>query len=113
MGLMATGGTLPKGETKLSKVAPSTKSWPQAAHSPDKASVQRAAERLNEDPSLVQRRLKFKVHQKTGEVFVQVTNAQTGKVLATIPSEAVLDLQARFRSQSKDDVPPLLVDTAG
>jgi uncharacterized FlaG/YvyC family protein len=40
--------------------------------------------------------LKFHVHEETGQIFVQVIAKEDGKVIREIPSEALLDLEARI-----------------
>jgi uncharacterized FlaG/YvyC family protein len=112
-GALPMGESSSRGDWSLHKAASPTKSaksWSEATDSPSKASIKGAAARLGEDPSFIQRTLKFKVHQETGEVFVQITNSQTGKVLTTTPSESVLDLHARFRVPLRERALPVLVD---
>ena len=42
------------------------------------------------------RGLKFHIHQDTGHVMVQVIAKEDGRVIREIPSEALLDLEARI-----------------
>ena len=108
-GAILGGRLVPTGEVNPKTVTPSTRVWPEPRQSADKAALQRAADRVNQAPVMVQRRLRFRVHEETGEVILDVMNADTGKVLSTIPPEALLDLEARLRTMSEDS-PSLLID---
>jgi flagellar protein FlaG len=46
------------------------------------------------------RGLKFNIHGGTGRIFVQVIAKEDGKVIREIPSEALLDLEARIEEMT-------------
>ncbi len=54
-------------------------------------------ERINELVQSFQRHLHFEIHDKTGIMFVRVTDAREGKVLRELPMKEVLDTLARIQ----------------
>ena len=54
-------------------------------------------ERINELVQSFQRHLHFEVHDKTGIMFVRVTDAKEGKILRELPMKEVLDTLARIQ----------------
>ena len=55
--------------------------------------ARRVVERLLEES---RRRLRFRVHEATGRIWVQVIDQQTNEVVREIPPERYLDLVARI-----------------
>jgi flagellar protein FlaG len=53
-------------------------------------------ESLHSYSESVQRGLKFHIHEDTGQVVVQVIAKEDGRVIREIPSEELLDLEARI-----------------
>jgi len=45
------------------------------------------------------RNLKFRIHDETHSVLVQVLNAETNEVIREFPSEQILDMVAMFQKQ--------------
>ena len=67
--------------------------------------VEKAAEKLNRLMGIIDRRLEFSVHEKSGQLMVKVIDQTTGDVLDEIPSKRALDILSSF-----DDLVGLLVD---
>ena len=53
------------------------------------------AEALDSYVQSIQRDLKIQIHEETGNIMVQVTSHESGKVIREIPPEALLDMAAR------------------
>jgi flagellar protein FlaG len=51
----------------------------------------------NENFERLNRRLRFRVHEGTGELMVQIVDRGTGDVLRTNPPEEFLDLAVRMK----------------
>lgn len=71
----------------------------------NKQDVEKLAERLNRVMGLIEKRLKFTVHDKSKTVQVKVIDQQTGEVLDEIPPKRLLDLMSSFQ-----DLTGLFVD---
>lgn len=52
--------------------------------------------KLNESASMVQKKLKYKIHDETDRLMVQVLDMETSKVIKEIPPEKVLDMVAKI-----------------
>ena len=59
--------------------------------------LRKVNERINELVQSFQRHLHFEVHDKTGIMFVRVTDAKEGKILRELPMKEVLDTLARIQ----------------
>ncbi len=62
----------------------------------DTEAVQGAIDQLNNVMDAMNKDLRFKIHDGTDEVYVEVVSPETGETLHTIPSESVLKFQERF-----------------
>lgn len=71
----------------------------------NKQEVEKLAERLNRVMGLIEKRLQFKVHDKSKMIQVKVIDQQTGEVIDEIPPKRLLDLMSSFQ-----DVTGLFVD---
>lgn len=58
--------------------------------------VKRMAEMMNESARWAHKRLRFRVHDETERVMVQVIDGETDEVIREIPPEEVLDLVSRI-----------------
>ena len=58
--------------------------------------VKRMAEMMNESARWAHKRLRFRVHEDTERLMVQVIDAETDEVIREIPPSEVLDLVARI-----------------
>jgi flagellar protein FlaG len=76
-----------------------------------KGKLEEALAGVNSDPAIIEKRLHFKIHDATGNLFVEITNADTGKVLGQIPPKELLDLQARLKAADSPAPEGLLVDS--
>ncbi|NLI94162.1 MAG: flagellar protein FlaG [Peptococcaceae bacterium] len=58
--------------------------------------VEKAAEKLNRLMGLIEKRMKFEIHEKTNRVMVKIIDEQSGEVLTEIPPKKVLDMLSSF-----------------
>lgn len=58
--------------------------------------VEKAAEKLNRLMGIVDKRLEFRVHEKSHRVMVKIVDQETGDVLDEIPPERILDILSSF-----------------
>jgi flagellar protein FlaG len=58
--------------------------------------VNSIAEAMDSYVQSIQRDLKIQVHEETGNIMVQVTSHESGKVIREIPPKKLLDLAARM-----------------
>ncbi len=67
--------------------------------------VQQATEKLNRLMGLVERRLKFEIHDESNRVMVKIIDEKSGEILREVPPKKVLDMLSSFA-----DYVGLLVD---
>ncbi|HVJ50754.1 flagellar protein FlaG [Desulfitobacterium sp.] len=58
--------------------------------------IEKAAEKLNRLMGLIDKQLKFSIHETTHRVMVKIIDRQTGDVLDEIPSKQMMDLLGSF-----------------
>lgn len=58
--------------------------------------VEKAAEKLNRLMGLVEKRMKFEVHEKSNRVMVKIIDEKSGDVLTEIPPKKMLDMLSSF-----------------
>ncbi len=63
----------------------------------ERSVLDRIADGLNRTLDAVDKRLKFKVHEETERIYVQVVDQETGEVLREIPPEKILDLVGQLQ----------------
>ena len=59
--------------------------------------VEKAAEKLNRLMGIIDKRLKFSIHEKSGELMVKIIDQNSGDVIDEIPSRKMLDFLASFK----------------
>jgi len=64
---------------------------------PSKEVLEQAIEQANQTMHIYRINLQFKLHEESGEFFVQVINSQTQEVIREVPPEWVLDRVAYFK----------------
>ncbi|MCL0052740.1 flagellar protein FlaG [Peptococcaceae bacterium] len=64
---------------------------------PSKGVLEQAIEQANQTMHIYRINLQFKLHEESGEFFVQVINSQTQEVIRAVPPEWVLDRVAYFK----------------
>lgn len=67
--------------------------------------VEKAAEKLNRLMGIIDKRLEFRVHERSHRVIVKIIDQGTGEVLDEIPPKRVLDILSSFT-----DLVGLMVD---
>ncbi|UWG98310.1 flagellar protein FlaG [Dehalobacter sp. DCM] len=67
--------------------------------------VEQAAEKMNRLLGLINKRMKFEIHDKTNRVMVKIIDEDSGEVLSEVPPKKLLDMLS-----SLDDFVGLLVD---
>ena len=67
--------------------------------------VEKAAEKLNRLMGIIDKRLKFSVHEKSNRVIVKIIDQKTDEVLDEIPTKRMLDMLSSFT-----DIIGLMVD---
>lgn len=63
----------------------------------DKKDIERITEELNDFMQSINTDIKFVLHQKTGQLMVQVVDMERQKVLREAPPKEILDVLARIR----------------
>lgn len=58
--------------------------------------VAQATEKLNRLMGLVERRLKFEIHDKSHRVMVKIIDEKSGEVLREVPPKKILDMLSSF-----------------
>jgi len=61
-----------------------------------KDDVEKSIEDMNKALSMLNRSLKFVVHEETGKLMVQVIDKESGRVIKEIPPQILLDIEARI-----------------
>lgn len=60
--------------------------------------VERTLEKLNRLMGLIDKRMEFKIHDKTNRVVVKIINQENGEILSEIPPEKTLDLLSSIQN---------------
>jgi flagellar protein FlaG len=61
-----------------------------------KDDVEKGIEDMNRALSMMNRSLKFTVHEETGKLMVQVIDKESNKIITEIPPQILLDIEARI-----------------
>lgn len=69
---------------------------PTAREEVPREEVEKTTEKLNRLMGLIEKRLKFSVHEESKRIMVKVIDQETGDVLREIPPKKVLDLLSSF-----------------
>ena len=69
---------------------------PNASKSITRERIYNILQALHSYSEAAQRDLKFNIHEETGQIFVQVIAKEDGRVVREIPSEGLLNLEARI-----------------
>jgi flagellar protein FlaG len=64
---------------------------------PTREEVQQLVEEVDRQVKMLNERLAFEVHEKTGQLFVQVLDRDTGEVIRESPPSEFLDLMVRMK----------------
>lgn len=67
--------------------------------------VEKTLEKLNRLMGLIDKRMEFRIHEKTNRVMVKIINQENGEILSEIPPEKTLDILSSIQ-----DVVGLIVD---
>jgi flagellar protein FlaG len=67
----------------------------------DGQKLNEAVDRLNEFAQSVQRKLEFSVDEESGKTIVKVIDKESGRMVRSIPSEEVLNMQKRLKETSE------------
>ncbi len=68
----------------------------------EKDSLESALEHMIRDIEIFNKRFRFKIHRKTGEIVVQVIDSKTKKVIREIPPKELVELHARLRELASE-----------
>jgi flagellar protein FlaG len=58
--------------------------------------IEAGIDNINEAVSMLNRSIKFVVHEDTGKLMVQVMEKESGKLITEIPPHVLLDIEARI-----------------
>ena len=72
---------------------------PSAREEIPREEVEKAAEKLNRLMGLIDKRMKFEVHDKTHRIMVKVIDQDTGDVLTEVPPKKLLDMVSSILEQ--------------
>ncbi|MNL45176.1 flagellar protein FlaG [compost metagenome] len=90
---------------KAAEAAQRQASAPSQPQSPDEAKaagsrlLPEAVKQLEQIVQAFDRNLKFRIHEDTQSVMVQVLNTETKEVIREFPSEQILDMVSMFQKQ--------------
>lgn len=58
--------------------------------------VEKAVEKLNRLMGLIDKRMEFRIHEKTNRIMVRIIDQENGEVLREIPPKKILDMLSSF-----------------
>ena len=64
--------------------------------------VKQAVDKMNQQLQQDQRDVRYKVHEKTHRILVQVIDHKTEKVISEIPPSKILDMIAAFEEDNRN-----------
>ena len=99
------GQKLEQSQETPRKVVDSKQDIPSAREEVPREEVEKAAEKLNRLMGIINKRLEFRVDDKSKQVVVKIIDQQNGDVLNEIPSKQAIDLLDSF-----SDMVGLMVD---
>lgn len=79
--------------------APTQQQSPDEAKAAGSRLLPEAVKQLEQIVQAFDRNLKFKIHDGTQSVMVQVLNSETNEVIREFPSEQILDMVSMFQKQ--------------
>ena len=79
--------------------APAQQQSPDEAKAAGSRLLPEAVKQLEQIVQAFDRNLKFKIHDGTQSVMVQVLNSETNEVIREFPSEQILDMVSMFQKQ--------------
>ena len=78
------------------KVVDRKQKTPSAREEIPREEVEKAAEKLNRLMGIIDKRLEFRVHEKSHKISVKIIDQSNGEVLDEIPSQKVMDILNSF-----------------
>ena len=58
--------------------------------------VEKATEKLNRLMGIIEKSMRFEVHDKSNKIFVKIIDNKSGEVLSEVPSKKILDMLSSF-----------------
>jgi flagellar protein FlaG len=89
-------GSIPGNQTAKKEQPRELYEDPNATRSITRERIDNILQALHFYSEAAQRSLKFHIHEETGQIFVQVIAKEDGRLIREIPSEALLDLEAKI-----------------
>ena len=80
-------------------LAPSQQQAPEEAKAAGSRLLPEAVKQLEQIVQAFDRNLKFRIHDETHAVMVQVLDSETNEVIREFPSEQILDMVSMFQQQ--------------
>lgn len=59
--------------------------------------VEKSAEKLNRLMGLIEKKMKFEVHEKSNRVMVKIIDEESGEVISEIPPKKILDIMTSLQ----------------
>ena len=75
------------------------KDVPSAREEVPREEVEKAAEKLNSLIGLLDKKMKFEVHEKTNRIMVKIIDQDTGDILTEVPPKKLLDMVSSILEQ--------------
>ncbi len=59
--------------------------------------VEKATEKLNRLMGLIEKRMKFEIHEKSNRVMVKIIDEKNGEIISEIPPKKILDMMSSLQ----------------
>lgn len=93
-----TGQKLERGQSETPRMVVGNKeNVSSAKEEVPREEVEKAADKLNRLMGLMDKRMKFEVHERSNRVMVKIIDEKSGDVINEIPSEKILDIMASLQ----------------
>jgi len=91
------GQKLERGQEEMPRLVVEKKSDVSSAREEvPREEVEQAIEKLNRLMGLIEKRMKFEIHDKSNRVMVKIIDEKNGEVLTEIPPKKILDMLSSF-----------------
>ena len=87
------GQKLDRGQEEIPRmVVEKKKNVSSAREEVPREEVEKSAEKLNRLMGLIEKKMKFEVHEKSNRVMVKIIDEESGEVISEIPPKKILDI---------------------
>lgn len=91
------GQKLDRGQEEMPRLVVEKKSDASSAREEvPREEVEKSIEKLNRLMGLIEKRMKFEIHDKSNRVMVKIIDEKSGEVLSEVPPKKILDMLSSF-----------------